>query len=396
MVDKIAELDLTDEQVKGLMALASKMLDAEKKGEQTPAGEAGLERKNPTGVAAIDQGQAVNRDEGTTFGKGVLIQPKKARTLKEFSIAAAIKGVAGMGWKGADLEKEWVQKATLELNDDSAGGFLVPDETFMEIMPKLRAKAVFRAAGATPLPDSPPVQNLPTQTGSTTGYWIGMGAQTAVITKSEPTFGNKQLVLKRHGTNSRIDKALLRHSAFAVENIVRKDVVKTLALGEDQKFWNGSGGTEPRGILYDPSLTNTYSTIGAVSIFTHIKGALDTLSARDAGDNITGMVMHPTTYGYLTSKVDGVDRAYLWPDMSKGYQTQIAGYPVYMSTQITNGYVLIGDFSEFFIADGAGIMITVQTETYAEYDQIGLVAIHEVDGLARQIASFEILSGITS
>lgn len=392
-VVKTDELELTDEQVKGLMALASKMLDAEKKGEQTPEGEAGLERKTPTGVAAIDQEKAVNRDESTTFGKGILI---KARPDRKFSLAAAIKGAAGYGWKGAELEKEWVQKTTLEVDDDSLGGFLVPDEVRQEIMPYLKAKAVFRSLGATVLSDAAVVTHLPTQESATSDYWVGMGAQSSAITQSEPTFGSKQLVLKRHATRSIIDESLIKHSPFAVEALVRKDIVEQMALGEDSKFWNGAGGTEPRGILYDPSLTNTYSAIGAVSIFTHIKGALDTMSARNAADSITGMAMHPTTYGYLTSKVDGVDRAYLWPDMSAGWKKQIAGFPVSTSTQISSGYVLIGNFSEFFIAEGGSILIKILREKYADQLAIGVVASQEVDGLARQIKEFELLSGITS
>jgi len=386
------ELDLTDEQLKGLMALASKMLEAEKKGE-TPVGSTDLERKAPTGVAAIDQEEAVNRDEGTTFGKGILI---KARPDRKFSLAAAIKGVAGFGWKGAELEKEWCQKTTLEGDDDSLGGFLVPDDVRQEIMPLLKARAAFRALGATVLPDAATVTNLPTQETATQDYWIGMGAQTSAITQSEPTFGSKQLVLKRHATRSKIDESLIKHSPFAVEALVRKDIVEQMALGEDGKFWNGSGGTEPRGILYDPSLTNTYSSIGAVSIFTHIKGALDTMAARNSDGNISGMVMHPTTFGYLMNKVDGVDRSYLWGDMSQGYKRQIAGYPVATSTQITSGYVLIGNFSEFFIAEGGAMQIKLLRELYADMLQIGIVAWQEVDGLARQIKEFELLSGITS
>jgi HK97 family phage major capsid protein len=389
------------------------MLDAEKKGEQTPAGEAGLERKNPTGVAAIDQEQAVNRDEGITFGQGINLHfPAKGG---KFHLGLAIKGAAGLGWKGADFEERWVKaclgrdyntlaqlspetitKATLEVDDDSLGGFLVPEETSTEIMAPLKAKAVFRAAGATILSDAPQTLNLPTQNGSTTVYVVGMGAQTSAITESEPTFGNKRLDLKRYAARSKIDEDLLLSSPFAVEAIVRKDIVEQMALKEDADCWNGSS-IGIKGILYDASLTNTYSAIGALSLMTHVKGALDTMSARNAGGNLTAMVMHPTTYGYITNKVDGIDRALMFNDYTGRYSPRnVFGYPVFTSTQVTNGYILVGNFSEFFIADGGALRIKVLREAYADMLQIGIVAVHKVDALARQISEFELLSGITS
>jgi len=392
-VIQIGDVELTDEQLRGVMALASKMLDEEKEGE-TPESQAGLERKSATDVSAVDHEDAVNKDQDTTFGKGVLL---KARPDRKFSLAAAIKGAAGLGWKGAELEKEWVAKTTLESDDDSLGGFLVPDETRQEIMPMLKAKAVFRAAGSTILPDSQIVTNLPTQQTATQDYWIGMGAQSSAITQSEPTFGNKQLVLKRHAARSLIDEDLLAHSPFAVEALVRKDIVEQMALGEDQKFWNGNGSSEPWGILYDPGLTNTQSSIGALDLISDVKVALDTMAARNAGDNINGMLMHPTVYGYVTNKVDGIDRAYMFQDYTGKYTGRgLFGYPIFLSTQITTGYILIGNFSEFFIAEGGAMRIRVLRELYADQLQVGIVASHKVDGLARQINEFELLSGITS
>lgn len=379
------------------MALASKMLESEKKGETSDDSATGLERKDPTNVSAVDHEDAVNKEKSTTFGKGVLIKTRPDRELKDFSIAGAVRGLVTGRWNGCELEKEWIQKTTLEVDDDSLGGFLVPDVTRSEIMEKLRAKEVFKAAGATILPDSPLVQNLPTQTGNTTAYMVGQGAQTSAITQSEPTFGNKRLVLRRMAARSLVDMSLLKRSPFAVEALVRKDIVKTMALKADQQHWKGQGGTEVDGILYDPSLTNTHSSIGAVDLTTHVKGALDTMEARDAGDNITGMIMHPTVYGYLTNKVDGIDRALLLGSYNQGYKgKQIFGYPVFTSTQIDSGYILIGDFSEYFIAEGGGIEIMVLRERYADQLAVGLVAVQEFDGLARQTAEFELLAGITS
>jgi HK97 family phage major capsid protein len=387
------DVKTADNELKELMKAALRSLTEEKK--EAPE-EQPVERKKPTEVAAVDPNEAVERDKEPTFGTPTIIIHPEKHDLKNFSIAKAVRGVAFGNWKGAELEKEYVTKTTLELDDDSLGGFLVPETIVSEIMPMLKAKAVFRAAGATLLPDAGQTTRLPTQTGATTAYWVGMSAQSSAITQSDPTFGQKSLELKRCAARSLIDVDLLRQSFASVEALVRKDIVEQIALAEDLAFWKGAGGTEPMGIIYDPDLNKT-TGVGALDLEDDIKGAIDTMAAANADANLNALLMHPTVYGYITNKVDSVDRAKMFASYSADYRNlKVFGLPVFKSTQFDNDSILIANMSEYFIAESGGIEIQVLREKYADQLAIGIVAVHRVDGVARQTAEFRLLTGITS
>lgn len=384
------DVKTTDTELKELMKAALKSLTEEKKEAESP-----VERKDPTEVAAVDPSEAAERDKEPTFGTPAILHPEKT-DLKTFSIAKAVKGVAFNNWKDADLEKEWVTKTTLELDDDSLGGFLVPETIVQEIMPMLKAKAAFRAAGATILPDAGQTTRLPTQTGATTAYWVGMNAQSSAITQSDPTFGQKSLELKRCAARSLIDVDLLRQSFASVEALVRKDIVEQISLAEDLAFWSGAGGTEPLGIIYDPDL-NSDTGIGVLDLEDDIKGAIDTMAAANADGGLNALLMHPTVYGYITNKVDSTDRAKMFASYSADYRNlRVFGLPVFKSSQFSNDSILVANMSEFFIAESGGIEIQVLREKYADQLAIGILAVHRVDGIARQTAEFRLLTGITS
>ncbi len=106
-------------------------------------------------------------------------------------------------------------------------------------------------------------------------------------------------------------------------------------------------------------------------------------------------LMHPTVRGYLRKKQDDVGRPLLTDDLTQPFGTQLLGLPVFTSTQLDNDKILVGDFREFYIAQGGGIQIQVLQEKYADELAVGVIAYEEVDGRARQINAFQLLTGIT-
>ena len=113
--------DWTDEEAKAVLDMARDRLKADKDG-VTPEGDAAvLTRKAPTSVAAIDPEQAVER---ASFGAPAILHEDTKRDIKSFGLGLAIRGIATGNWAGAGLEKDWVRKATLEVDDDSLGGSL--------------------------------------------------------------------------------------------------------------------------------------------------------------------------------------------------------------------------------------------------------------------------------
>lgn len=383
-----AEVVLSDDERKALVAEALKILKAEQKGE-TPEGTT-LQRKDPTSVSAVDPEDAIDKEKSTTFGAPAILHDK--RTLKDFSIAKAIRGIAFDNWSDAGLEKEWCRtKAALDTGTDSAGGFLVPEVISNEVIDRLRAKAVFRAAGAMIIPNAPKTLRIPTLESSSTAYWVGDNALTTAVTESEPTFGQITLTLRRVAARSLIDEDLLRYNVQAAEPIVEKDIVQQIALAEDLKFWNGTGGVEPLGLLNWPNINTT--AIGGAVTFDNLFDAMAAIDGRNGDYN--AWIMHPSVYNALR-QLKTTTNAYLFEsDLTKGTAKQLLGLPVYTTTQLATSYILLGDFRDYAIAEDGGVEIKVLREKYADQLQVGVVAVHRVDGAPRQLGDFQILTGIT-
>jgi len=286
-----------------------------------------FERKDLEKVEAIDPDPEKKRFGGPT------IQHKETnREIKDFQVSLAIKGLAGLGWKGGGLEQDWVRmgrmgqadflagtvdKAVLETGDDSAGAFLVPTVTASGIIEYLRAKSLFRQAGAVVLPNSPQTFLLNRATGVTTGYWIGKGVQTSVISETEPTFGQIRMDLKRIAARSKIDNNLLRFSSESVEALVREDIGTTLALQQDLAFFAGAGGKEPTGLLYWEDIVSEPCITGAVGVpdFDDLYDAHNSIDGRNG--TYTAWMTHPSVYNVLRKVTTGAGGYMLEKDVSK-------------------------------------------------------------------------------
>jgi HK97 family phage major capsid protein len=387
------KLEMTGEELKTLIDAAQKILAGEK------ATLPDLELKVATKIEAVDKSQAVEHG----FGDNVAIHAKPQRTEKDFILTKAIRGLITRDWRGAEMERDWVrssqsamwgiqEKSTLEVTDDSLGGFFVPPVLMSELIPLLKAKSVFRAAGARVITDAPLSLNINRQLTASTLYWVGMGAQAANVTESNPTYGQLTLMLRRGAVLVPIDIDLLRNATMAAEQLVRQDLVEQVALGHDLAHWDGAGGTEPRGIRNDPDLHST--SIGGAVTFDHLKDAQTAIDARNGAYN--AWITSPTVAGYLRKKKNSVND-YLWDIDPTGKEpNRLLGMPVYTSTQITAGEILLGNFPEFIIAEGGPLEIQILREADAKQLKIDILAVTRIDGVARQIHSFQRLYGITS
>lgn len=365
-----------------------------------------FERKDPVNPTAIDP-----EPEKKRFGAPAIQHAGTKRELKDFMVSRAIKGLAGFGWKNSGLEREWtsmgreaqaehlsgtVDKAVLETGDDSSGGFLVPTETASGIIEYLYAKSLFREAGAVILPNSPQTLLLNRVTGTVTGYWIGKGAQTSAITETEPTLGQIRMDLKRVAARSLIDNNLIRFASESTEALVREDIGRTLALTEDLAFFMGAGGEEPTGLLYWEDIVTSCIT-GSVGVpdFDDLYDAQNSIAGRNG--TYSAWLTHPSVYNVLRKVTDSQGKYQLEGDVSKMPGKQLVGLPCHTTTNWGTSayYIVLGDFAQYYIAEGGALEIKVLREAYAEYDQTGVVGIHNVDGAPRHYESFEILSGVT-
>jgi len=136
------------------------------------------------------------------------------------------------------------------------------------------------------------------------------------------------------------------------------------------------------------------SSVG-VPDFDDLYDAQNSIDGRNGTYN--AWLTHPSVYNVLRKVTTGSGGYMLEGDVTKAPSKQLVGLPCFTTTNwgTDNYYIVLGDFNQYYIAEGGAIEIKVLRELYAEYDQTGLVGIHNVDGAPRHYESFQILTGVS-
>ncbi len=390
---------MTDTDLQALIAKATEYLN-QAEGEE-PNMPAGVERKGEGGPTAVDPSQAVERDNYPSLGTPAI--HTNTRKIEDFSLAKAIFGRATGNWKGAELERDWVRshpammgRETLEkqeilnVTDDVAGGFLVPEVTQAGIMPMLKSSSVVRSAGATVIENAPQSFLYNVQTGHTTTYWVGMEPLADAVTRSDVAFGQLRFELKRCAARVLIDIDLLRR-AQAVESLVRRDIAEELGLMQDRAFLQGLGGNQPLGLMTWPQLNTT--DCGGAYALEHLFTMMDEITNRNG--SYSSWVMHPQIWSNTRQFQDGIARYHLMEDIRQAPGRVVLGMNVSTSTQLPTTEFFLGNWSDFLIAEGGPIEIHVLRERYLDHLQIGVLAVHRVDSGPRRIENFEMADNLS-
>lgn len=140
------------------------------------------------------------------------------------------------------------QKSAMSYLTDTTGGTLVAPPEMGELIPLMRNHSCLDRAGAKQVPLPPQGKWVaPRVTGPSTGYWIGENTQ---ITESNPTTGEVSMMAKKLAVLIRVPNELFKYASTAADALLRDDVAKTLALGQDYAGLYGAGsGGQPKGLI---------------------------------------------------------------------------------------------------------------------------------------------------
>lgn len=258
-----------------------------------------------------------------------------------------------------------VTKALMQ-SELEAGGVLVPDEYYAELIELLRGKAVVRKLGARKLPLHGSL-SIPRQTAGASASYIG---ESQPIPLTDAKFGMIQLTEKKLAALVPISNDLLRNapqaSGIAVDEIVREDLIQALALREDLAFIRGNGlDNTPAGIANWCTDEHKFAATQA--------GAAATLAeiTADAGKmlrlleeaNIPGIklgwIMTSRTKWYLWNAQDASGRYVYRDELNAG---RFLGLPYEFTNQIPNNLGANGNESELYLADFAQCIIGENTQ----------------------------------
>ena len=311
---------------------------------------------------------------------------------RQYSVVRAINAAISGNWNDAGLEREVsaeIERQTgratsgffmphnLEMRSPYAvgaagtGGNLVATNllasSFIDV---LRNNALIMSMGPTVLSGLVGNVAIPRATAATQTYWV---AEASAVTESEATFDQVTLSPKQIGARSQYSRLALQQTTPDIEQIVRNDLARVMALGIDKAAISGTGSSgQPTGIL-------NQSGIGSVAMGTNGAAFTDSASGSTSGlDQLillegkldVANALNGNLY-YLTNakvvqalkKLKTAYGEYLWTatdgQTTSGTPGGVNGYTVMRSNQVPSNLskgtgsnlsaLIFGDFSQLII-----------------------------------------------
>ena len=299
-------------------------------------------------------------------------------SIEEMQAAKARLDDMGSSWAGVPQES----KATVG-DTDAAGGYLVPNN----VVAALNEQAVASRS----------VVDLFTVIDDVRGSAVDIpfedtntSLSRAVIAAAGATKENKNLIVNNYTatlyTLARIvdvGNQLLRQSQGAAERMVRSSLARAFGLGEDYYALQGSGSSEPYGLLTALGTSGTYVTSHTPSAST-VAGNWAAGLAKAAGAVAQrGAVPDAAVFNsgdFWTNLASGADAAGFYVDpMGGGYNFNAPnpgttgagpwGIRVRHSPNMPTDSMVVGEFSAAFFFRGQGYRVDVSSEAGDRWDK---------------------------
>lgn len=347
-----------------------------------------------------------------------------AAEAEPYSLVRAAAAMVSGDWRDAGFERE-VGEELRRIRGRAAEGLYVPtavlakrdlittanagaligtehlDEQFIEV---LRPEVQVAALGATVLMGLRENVSVPRQTGATAAEWIAEGAAAA---ETRPTFDSVPLALKQLSARSRLSRRQLKQSLPALDDLLRNDLRRQIAVALDAAAIAGAGTTtEPQGILGTPGIGSV--AIGAdggaltwahaVALMAAVEGANVPLGGSGFLSNHAVKAAMLTTEKFagggepiLSTRADGASIAgqparftSLVPaDLAKGSGTGLSA-------------LVFGVWSDLLIGQWGGVDLIVDDKTESPQGNVRITAHSEWDIAVRHPESFAAITDIAA
>lgn len=310
----------------------------------------------------------------------------------------------------------------LNTSQGSAGGFIVPPDYMAEIIELLRPRAVVRSAGPRNIPMPRGTMTLPGQGSAATA---GYGPEGGRIASSQQGLNSIVATYKKLTALVPVSNDMMRYADPAVDAFVRDDLVKVIALTEDQAFILGTGLQDtPRGYLSFAQgfaasgggtagvfLTAANSTAASggnfitstasytlATVAAELGGAVNKLDTANVIDSRRCWFMHPRSYNYLFNVQNSLGVYVYRDELSKG---TLLGYPIKKTTQIGINYrdpssntdtsfVFLVEMDEDLLLDSMQMELAVSREgTYVDAGGSTISAFQNDQTIIRAIAEHD-------
>jgi len=223
---------------------------------------------------------------------------------------------------------------------------------------------------------------IPKKTGTSTAAFIS--SEGGAAGESEMTIGNVSLTPKTLGAYTDMTRQLMIQGSLDVENLVRNDLAQSMAIAIDDAALEGSGSSgNPTGITNTSGINTVTLTSAAAPTWAEIVELESSISADNALMGRLAYIVHPTNWGTLktTAKDSG-------SGIFVGAGSEMNGYPVVVSPQLTANNYVFGNFSDLLIGFFGGLDIVTDPYSNSTSGTVRVVALQSVDCAVRHAVSF--------
>jgi len=335
--------------------------------------------------AAADVARGIDSATGEARGKSV--DPEVELRTKAFT-KLIISGARSLN----DAEVR-----ALQADSDTAGGFVVAPEQFVAGLIKNIDDMVFIRQRATKfsIPTAASLGAASLAADPADADWT-----TELATGNEDgdmSFGKRALNPHPVAKRLKVSNKFLRMAAGA-EGIVRSRLAYKFGITQEKAFLTGSGVNQPLGLFTasaDGVTTARDVSTGNTATSVTFDGLMEAKYSLKGGYwNRADWMFHRDAVKQIAKLKDG-DGQYMWRESVRaGEPDTLLGRPMMMSEYAPNTFTtglyvgILGDFSNYWIADALDFQIQVLKELYAETDQTGFIGRLACDGMPTLAEAF--------
>jgi HK97 family phage major capsid protein len=275
-------------------------------------------------------------------------------------------------------------KNTMSTTTGDEGGYLTTDELAPNI-----SQAMLEFGGMRKLATIVPTEtgsNIPWPTADATseqGEWLDQNADSD---DKDTSFGSRDISTYKIGSKViAVPFELLQDAKFNIEGYINERVAQRIARTSEDAFINGTGSSQPHGIMADIGLGYQGGNTTSIT-YDDLVELIHSVDPAYRRSNKCGLMMNDSSLK-VVKKLKDEDGRPLWlPGMDAGEPDKLMGYSYAINQHMPimaadAKSVAFGDFSKYIIREVMQMMFFRFTDSvYSRKGQVGFLAMMRIGG----------------
>lgn len=257
----------------------------------------------------------------------------------------------------------------------SSNPTLIKDQVSSLLIQPLEAASVVLSSGVRIFDSSEPLK-IPRLVSSGTVDYVGEGAQ--IPDDYDVSFDEISLMptsRKSIKSITRYTSELLRASTIGFDSVLRSRLVTDVSNKLDTELLIGTGANDGiTGLVNQPGVQEGTLDVADADSF------LDALALASASEVVPNrLFVNGQDFIKVRKLKDTAGRYLLEADLTADATYRLFGIPVTVTNKLPEGTAILADMSQVAVVRDVNPSITVLSERYAEFDQIGLRVVCRYD-----------------